>query len=72
MAENLKRFFKKKKIDLTFKKAGPGVRLSEETKKPVPAQNQSLVTRTEQSAEARQAAAAALARLQINTTSSGL
>lgn len=73
MAENLKRFFKKKKIDLTFKKAGPGQRLNEETKKPVARVGEPTFSRVEPSAEAKQAASAALARLQgTPNTSAGL
>lgn len=63
---DLKKFFKKKQVDLKFKKAGPGQRLNEETKKPAPTskEREPSVSRVEPSPEAKQAAAAALARLQ--------
>jgi len=76
MAESLKKLFKKKKTEFKFKKAGPGQRLCDDTPKSVPARRdfQPVPERTEMSEEAKQAAAAALARLQNNncTTSSGL
>lgn len=64
MAENIKKFFKKTKVDLKFKKAGPGQRLNEETKKPSPRAEEPTFSRVEPTAEAKQAAAAALARIQ--------
>lgn len=68
MAENLKKFFKKKKLEIKFKKAGPGQRLNEEAPKPVVQQSEPSHSRVEPSAEAKQAAAAALARLQGHST----
>lgn len=69
MAENIKKFFKKKKADLKFKKAGPGQRLCDDTPRPsTAAQNsQPSLERAEMSEEAKQAAAAAMARLQSST-----
>lgn len=72
MAEQLKKLFKKKKLDLQFKKAGPGHRLNEDTPKPSRPVNEPVPSRSELSDEAKQAAAAALARLQNSHTSSGL
>ena len=72
MAENIKKFFKKTKIDLKFKKAGPGQRLNEDTKKPVPRNDEPTFSRVEPTAEAKQAAAAALARIQNTSASGGL
>lgn len=72
MAENLKKFFKKKKLELTFKKAGPGQRLDADTTRPSRPVEQPTVSRTDLSTEAKQAAAAALARLQNTTPSAGL
>lgn len=68
MAENLKKFFKKKKLEIKFKKAGPGQRLNEEAPKPVAQSSEPSYSRVEPSAEAKQAAAAALARLQGTST----
>lgn len=67
MAEKIKKFFQKKKIDTKFKLAGPGHRLSESTisqssnnsKQDVP-----VVKRSGLSEESKVAAEAALARLQ--------
>lgn len=68
MADKIKNFFKKKKVDAKFKLAGPGHKLSEATlssqssnssKKDAP-----VVKRTGLSEESKVAAEAALARLQ--------
>lgn len=69
MAEKLKRFFKKKKSDITFKKAGPGYRLDDSSTPSVSSQSSSkeyhpVPNRTGLTAESKQAAAAALARLE--------
>lgn len=74
MAEKIKKFFAKKKLDAKFKLAGPGRRLDDSSstsvavaaggkdkKANIPAQS-----RTEPSDANRQAAEAALARLQIS------
>ncbi|XP_065200657.1 UBX domain-containing protein 6 [Planococcus citri] len=71
MAENIKKFFKKTKVDLKFKKAGPGQRLNEETKKPSPRAEEPSFSRVEPTAEAKQAAAAALARIQNTSGPAG-
>lgn len=70
MADNLKKFFKKKKLEFKFKKAGPGHRLDENASSSAPPQSpqKSSVSRIEPSAEARHAAAAALARFENRTT----
>lgn len=72
MADNIRKFFKKTKIDLKFKKAGPGQRLNEDTKKPTPRDEKPSVSRVEPTAEAKQAAAAALARVQNTSGPAGL
>ncbi|XP_023936003.2 UBX domain-containing protein 6 [Bicyclus anynana] len=68
MAEKIKNFFKKKKIDAKFKLAGPGHKLSEST---ISSQSSNhsrredkIVTRSGLSQESKVAADAALARLQ--------
>lgn len=69
MADKIKKFFEKKKVEAKFKMAGPGHKLTESSKKPVqgasgrPAPSTSINQRASPSAEAKQAAAAALARL---------
>lgn len=69
MADKLQKFFKKKKLEIKFKKAGPGHRLDEDTSKPmVSTKENTEVSRIEPSDEAKQAAAAALARLEINSS----
>lgn len=68
MADKIKNFFKKKKIDAKFKLAGPGHKLSESTSSSQ-SSNQSkkdisTVSRSGLSEESKVAAQAALARLQ--------
>jgi len=66
MADKIKKFFKKKKVDAKFKLAGPGRKLTEETvpqKITSSGSSHTAVPRSEPSTESRQAAAAALARL---------
>jgi len=66
MADKIKKFFQKKKVEAKFKLAGPGHSLTE---KPVSQKitssrsSHTAVPRLEPSTESRQAAAAALARL---------
>jgi hypothetical protein len=66
MADKIKKFFKKKKVDAMFKLAGPGHKLSEENvSQNITSSGSSYTTvpRSAPSTESRQAAAAALARL---------
>ncbi|XP_063239310.1 UBX domain-containing protein 6 [Bacillus rossius redtenbacheri] len=65
MADKIKKFFQKKKADAKFKLAGPGYKLSETTPRPEPETSRSVQapSRAVPSDEAKQAAAAALARL---------
>lgn len=66
MADKIKKFFQRKKVDAKFKLAGPGHKLTEETVSQKIASSGSSYTavpRSEPSTESRQAAAAALARL---------
>lgn len=69
MAEKIKKFFAKKKADAKFKLAGPGRRLDESSTTIVGPSKQTkrdIPHRSEPSDANRQAAEAALARLQIN------
>lgn len=70
MAEKIKKFFAKKKLDAKFKLAGPGRRLDESSTTTIVAPNKqkkaNTPPRTEPSDANRQAAEAALARMQIN------
>lgn len=74
MAEKIKKFFKKKKADVVFKKAGPGYRLDDSTSSSVSSTKsnksdyQPIPNRSGPTQESRQAAAAALARLQTQKT----
>lgn len=65
MADKIKNFFRKKKVEATFKRAGPGHKLTEDTSsRSLPESNVAhAVPRSAMSDEARQAAAAAMARL---------
>jgi len=66
MADKIKKFFKKKKVEAKFKLAGPGHRLTEETvsqKSTSSHSSSAAAPRSEPSTESRQAGAAALARL---------
>lgn len=66
MADKIKKFFQKKKADAKFKLAGPGHRLTQvNVSQNITSSGSSYtgVPRSEPSAESRQAAAAALARL---------
>lgn len=63
MADKIKKFFQKKKVDAKFKLAGPGHKLAEEKKMLTSGSSHTAVPRSEPSTESRQAAAAALARL---------
>lgn len=68
MADKIKKFFKKKKADATFKRAGPGYKLnsstpSESTSRASNKEYQPLPNRTGLTQESKQAAEAALARL---------
>ncbi len=69
MADSIKDFFKKKKLDIKFKRAGPGHRLDETTPKTEEESEKPSTSRVEPSTEAKQAAAAALARFQSSQTS---
>jgi len=74
MSDKLKKFFQKKKADVKFKRAGPGHRLNEgtATAKTVTKQGEtSRVSRVEPTDEAKQAAAAALARFESKKTTTG-
>ncbi|PSN49658.1 hypothetical protein C0J52_21727 [Blattella germanica] len=66
MADKIKKFFQKKKVDAKFKLAGPGHKLTEESASRSSSNSgssqTSVVRRTGQSTEMKQAAAAALAR----------
>lgn len=69
MAEKIKKFFAKKKADAKFKLAGPGRRLDESSTTIVGPSRQkktNIPQRVEPSVANRQAAEAALARLQSN------
>jgi UBX domain-containing protein 6 len=64
MADKIKKFFQKKRVDAKFKSAGPGQKLADEKKKiSTSGSSYTAVPRSEPSTESRQAAAAALARL---------
>ena len=66
MADKIKKFFKKKKVDAMFKLAGPGHKLKEENVSQnitSSGSSNTTVPRSAPSTESRQAAAAALARL---------
>lgn len=70
MADTIKKFFEKKKAETRFKKAGPGhtlsgpsSKVSQESPSTSSATSTSLIQRATPSAESKQAAAAALARL---------
>uniref|UniRef100_A0A1B6LYV2 UBX domain-containing protein n=1 Tax=Graphocephala atropunctata TaxID=36148 RepID=A0A1B6LYV2_9HEMI len=68
MAEKIKKFFEKKKVEAKFKMAGPGHKLTESKKQTAGGSAKSgagggASSRANPSAEARQAGAAALARL---------
>lgn len=68
MADKIKKFFAKKKTDARFKLAGPGHKLNETAASSSNSRIKTpkIVKRSEPSAEAQQAAEAALARLQSN------
>ncbi|XP_046388902.1 UBX domain-containing protein 6 [Ischnura elegans] len=67
----IKKFFQKKKADAKFKLAGPGHRLNEETVRKIqPSSSHVPAARVPPSAEAQQAAAAALARMEQKNTQS--
>uniref|UniRef100_A0A1B6DSL4 PUB domain-containing protein n=1 Tax=Clastoptera arizonana TaxID=38151 RepID=A0A1B6DSL4_9HEMI len=73
MADKIKKFFEKKKAEAKFKKAGPGHRLNESRSESLSQKSSSSgsvsnVPRAPLSAEAKQAAAAALARLEGGKT----
>lgn len=66
MADKIKKFFQKKRVDTKFKLAGPGYKLTEENvsqKITSSGSSHTAVPRSAPSTESRQAAAAALARL---------
>lgn len=65
MADKIKKFFEKKKKEAKFKKAGPGHRLNENRSEPIEEKSSTSmnIPRGPPSAESKQAAAAALARL---------
>jgi UBX domain-containing protein 6 len=66
MADKIKKFFQKKKVDAKFKLAGPGHKLTEENTSQCSINSGSshiAVPRSAPSTESKQAAAAALARL---------
>lgn len=69
MADKIKKFFEKKKVEAKFKMAGPGHKLNDSSKKAGPSGSDKSVgssysaQRVTPSEEAKQAAAAALARL---------
>lgn len=67
MADKIKKFFQKKKMEANFKRAGPGHKLTEasSSSKSLSVADTPAAPRAPMSDEARQAAAAALAR--INT-----
>jgi len=74
MSDKLKKFFQKKKADVKFKRAGPGHRLNEgaATAKTVAKPGEtSRACRVEPTDEAKQAAAAALARFESKKTTTG-
>lgn len=73
MSDKLKKFFQKKKVDVKFKRAGPGHRLNEDTsaKNVAKAGESSRTCRVEPTDEAKQAAAAALARFESKKTTTG-
>ncbi|KAL4113189.1 hypothetical protein QTP88_016857 [Uroleucon formosanum] len=74
MSDKLKKFFQKKKADVKFKRAGPGHRLNEgtSTAKTVAKPGEtSRACRVEPTDEAKQAAAAALARFESKKTTTG-
>jgi UBX domain-containing protein 6 len=66
MADKIKKFFQKRKVDAKFKLAGPGHKLTDENTSRNRTESHSshtAVPRPAPSTESRQAAAAALARL---------
>lgn len=65
MADKIKKFFQKKKMEANFKRAGPGRKLTEDTSSRSSSQETNVVAapRAPMSDEARQAAAAAMARI---------
>ncbi|XP_050537776.1 UBX domain-containing protein 6 [Daktulosphaira vitifoliae] len=71
MSDKLKKFFQKKKADVKFKRAGPGHRLDEDTaqKNINKVGETSRSCRVEPTDEAKQAAAAALARFENKKSS---
>lgn len=74
MADKIINFFKKKKSDVQFKRAGPGHRLSEATlssQSSTSVKNEPVVRRTGLSEESKTAAEAALARMQKKSTNPG-
>lgn len=73
MSDKLKKFFQKKKADVKFKRAGPGHRLNEDTtpRNVVKPGETSRTCRIEPTDEAKQAAAAALARFESKKTTTG-
>jgi len=73
MSDKLKKFFQKKKADVKFKRAGPGHRLNENTSaKNLPRAGETSRTyRVEPTDEAKQTAAAALARFKSKKTIKG-
>lgn len=73
MSDKLKKFFQKKKVDVKFKRAGPGHRLNEDTtSKNLPKTGEASKTcRVEPTDEAKQAAAAALARFESKKSTTG-
>lgn len=78
MADKIKKFFKKKKADAIFKKAGPGYRLDDSTSssatstKSSKSDYQPVPNRSGPTQESKQAAAAALARLQTQKTDASI
>lgn len=73
MSDKLKKFFQKKKADVKFKRAGPGHRLNEDStpKNVAKTGEMSRTSRVEPTDEAKQAAAAALARFESKKSSTG-
>ncbi|VVC37832.1 Hypothetical protein CINCED_3A020253 [Cinara cedri] len=73
MSDKLKKFFQKKKADVKFKRAGPGHRLNEDTapKNVAKTGETSRSNRVEPTDEAKQAAAAALARFESKKSTTG-
>ncbi|XP_050422857.1 UBX domain-containing protein 6 [Adelges cooleyi] len=73
MSDKLKKFFQKKKADVKFKRAGPGHRLNEDSapKNVNKVGETSRSCRIEPTDEAKQAAAAALARFESKKSTAG-